>query len=88
MPAEAWIALVLGIVGIVGTVIGVAWYLGGKLSGQDTEMHGMKKAIDKIEIVISAIAVDRVRADLIDKRVSRLEQQYDELRRGVGKIEN
>ena len=88
MPAEAWIALVLGIVGIVGTVIGVAWYLGGKLSGQDTEMRGMKTAIDKIEVVISAIAVDRIRADLIDKRVSRLEQQYDELRRGVGKIEN
>ena len=87
MPAEAWIALVLGIVGIVGTVIGVAWYLGGKLSGQDMEMRGMKTAIDKIEIVISAIAVDRVRADIIDRRVARLEQQYDELRRGVGKIE-
>ena len=86
MPAEAWVALVLGIVGIVGTIIGVAWYLGGKLSGQDMEMHGMKKAIDKIEAVISAIAVDRVRADLIDKRVARLEEQYDELRRGVGRI--
>ena len=88
MPAEAWIALVLGIVGIVGTLLTATWYLGGKLSKQDTEMGGMKKAIDKIEIVISAIAVDRIRADLIDKRVSRLEQQYDELRRGVGKIEN
>ena len=86
MPAEAWIALALGIVGIVGTLLTATWYLGSKLSKQDTEMGGMKKAIDKIEAVISAIAVDRVRADLIDKRVARLEEQYDELRRGVGKI--
>jgi hypothetical protein len=87
MPAEAWVALVVGILGIVGTVIGVAWYLGGKLSNQDLKMNGMEKTIDKIEVIISAIAVDRERATSLERRVSKLELWYDELRRGVGRID-
>lgn len=86
MPAEAWIALVLGIVGIIGTLLTVTWYLGGKLSKQDTEMSGIKVAVEKIETIISSIAVDRERMAGLERRTSKLEQWYDELRRGVGRI--
>lgn len=86
MPAEAWVALVLGILGIVGSIGTTGWYLGSKLSRQDTEMSGIKNAVEKIEVVISSIAVDRERASSLERRISKLEQWYDELRRGVGKI--
>lgn len=86
MPAEAWVALILGIAGIIATVITVAYYLGGKLSRQDVEMSGIKTAVEKIEVVISSIAVDRERMSAMERRVAKLEQWYDELRRGVGKI--
>jgi hypothetical protein len=86
MPAEAWVALVLGVLGIMGSIGVTAWYLGSMLSKQDTEMSGIKTAIDKIEVVISSIAVDRDRAASLERRVAKLEQWYDELRRGVGRI--
>ncbi len=82
MPAEAWVALVLGIVGIMGTLIATTWYLAGRLSVMD----GMKVSIDKLETVVASIAVDRERTAGLERRLLKLEQWYDELRRGVGKI--
>jgi predicted metal-dependent hydrolase len=93
MPAEAWVALILGVVGIIGTMLTCAWYLSGKLSRQDAEMVGMRAAqaaivaaLEKLEIVVASIAVDRERMATFDRRLTKLEQWYDELRRGVGKI--
>ena len=82
MPAEAWVALILGIVGIVGTLIATTWYLAGRLSVMDN----MKASIDKLEVVVASIAVDRERMAGLERRTSKLEEWYDELRRGVGKI--
>ena len=87
VPAEAWIALALGVLGITGTIITAAWYLSSKLSKQDVNMVNMQVSIDKIEIVIEALAVDRDRASALDRRVAKLEGWYDELRRGIGRIE-
>jgi hypothetical protein len=93
MPAEAWVALTLGIASIVGTMVTCAWYLSGKMSRQDTEMIGVRAAqvtigntLEKIEAVIASIAVDRERMATFDRRLTKVEQWYDELRRGVGKI--
>ncbi len=47
----------------------------------------MNVAIEKIEIAVASIAVDRERATSLERRVAKLETWYDELRRGVGKIE-
>jgi hypothetical protein len=82
MPAEAWVALILGLLGIMGTLIATTWYLSGRLSIMD----GMKASIDKLELVVASIAVDRERSAALERRVGKLEQWYDELRRGIGKI--
>jgi predicted metal-dependent hydrolase len=93
MPAEAWVALVLGVLGIIGTMLTCAWYLSAKLSKQDVEMVTVRAAqlrmiaaIEKLESVVASIAVDRERMATFDRRLTKLEQWYDELRRGVGKI--
>jgi hypothetical protein len=82
MPAEAWVALVLGILAIIGTLVTTTWYLSGRLSVVD----GMKGSIDELKVAVSQIAVDRERGSALERRVSKLEQWYDELRRGVGRI--
>lgn len=86
MPAEAWVALILGIVGIIGSVFTASWYLSGKLARQDTDMNGIKRSLEKIENVMEAIAVDRDRAARLEARMIKVEQWYDELRRGEGFI--
>ena len=73
MPAEAWIALVLGLIGIMGSLLLTTWYLAGRLSVMD----GMK----------ASIAVDRERSAALERRTAKLEQWYDELRRGIGRID-
>jgi len=83
MPAEAWVALILGILGIVATLVTTTWYLAGRLSVMD----GMKESIDSLEAVVSSIAVDRERSAALERRVGKLEQWYDELRRGIGRID-
>lgn len=83
MPAEAWIALVLGLIGIMGSLLLTTWYLAGRLSVMD----GMKASIDRLETVVASIAVDRERSAALERRVGKLEQWYDELRRGVGRID-
>jgi hypothetical protein len=95
MTAEAWIALGVGIVGVVGPMLAVSWHLSGKMSKQDAvlttqsaEMDEMQQVLKEMSTAVSAIAVDRVRAEQLTARVGRLENWYDELRRGIGVIRN
>ncbi len=94
MPVEAWIALAA----IVLTIVGASWRLSWQMSKsltmfttigtqQAVEINRMNVAIEKIEIAVASIAVDRERATSLERRVAKLEIWYDELRRGVGKIE-
>jgi hypothetical protein len=86
MPAEAWVALAVGSVGIIVSIIGATWYLSARLSSQDSKMNNMGNVIEKMELVVAAIAVDRERAAAMERRMLKLEQWYDELRRGDGFI--
>lgn len=70
MPPEAWVALGVGLVTILGTFIWTVWSLGGKLasaatrfelvgSQQAVEIKEIKVAIEKLEAVVSVVAVQR-----------------------------
>ena len=97
MNLEAWIALGFGLLGIIGTVIGAVAKLSVQLgkvttrfeligTQQATEISRMNVAIEKVEVAMTSIAVDRERTSNIEKRVVLLEQWYDELRRAIGRI--
>ena len=97
MPAEAWVALAMGLLAILGTLITAVWYLAtlvGKsltrfelIGGHHAlEINRMNVTVEKIEVTIAEIAVDRERATSVERRVARLEQWYDDLRRGRGLI--
>lgn len=98
MPVEAWIALFGSVSVIVLAVLGAGWKLSGQFAAaitrfevidvtRATEISRINIAVEKIEITVQQIAVDRERAAALERRVGKLEQWYDELRRGVGKIE-
>lgn len=95
MPVEAWIGLAGIIVTVLAGAAGVIYRLSSattefKLIGeqQAREITKITQAIDKLELVVSAIAVDRERAAGTERRVEKLEKWYDELRRGIGVITN
>lgn len=98
MPAEAWVALVLGVTTIIGTIISAAGYIASKFtqavtrfevndSTRASEISRINTVVEKIEITVSQIAVDRANSAALERRVATLERWYDELRRGVGRIE-
>lgn len=97
MPVEGWIALVFGLTTLVGAILAATWKLSGQFnaaiaefktvdSSRASDIHRLNVAVEKIEVAVSAIAIDRERATSLERRVSKLEQWYDELRRGVGEI--
>jgi hypothetical protein len=70
MPAEAWVALGVGIVTILGTFIWTVWALGGKLASaatrfeligaqQTNEIKEIKIAVDELKAVLSVVAVQK-----------------------------
>lgn len=97
MTVEAWVALAMGIVTTVGSVLAAVAFLSTQFTraitrfevvdtARSNEISRLNVAVEKIEVAVNAIAVDRERAAGLDRRVAKLEQWYDELRRGVGKI--
>lgn len=66
MAAEAWVALVLGVVGIVGTVLGVAWVLSSQITkimvsntAQSREIAEVKLDVGKLNDLVSLVAVQK-----------------------------
>jgi hypothetical protein len=53
---------------------------------QASEISQIKRAIEKIDAVITAVAVQNTRLDNMDERFGRLERQLDEYKRGEGLI--
>jgi hypothetical protein len=51
---------------------------------QASEISQIKRAIEKIDAVITAVAVQNTRLDNMDERFGRLERQLDEYKRGEG----
>lgn len=98
MPAEAWVALGIGVTGIAGSILWAVFYLSARFAaavtkfeligvGHATEIARINIAMEKIEVTVQTIAVDRERAAALERRVATVERWYDELRRGVGRIE-
>src|SRR5258707_694331 len=70
MPAEAWVALGLGIASILGGILWTAFAITGKLTGavtrfelvgtqQAIEIKELKEAVQKFADVISLVAVQK-----------------------------
>ena len=70
MPAEAWVALGIGLAGIAGTIIWAVWALGGKLASvvtrfelvvaqQALEIKEIKVSVENLKEVISIVAVQK-----------------------------
>ena len=98
MSSEAWVALGIGLAGTIITVLSAVWYIASLLSRsltrfeiigvqQATEISRMNLAIEKIETTMASVAVDRERAAGMERRITILERWYDELRRGIGRID-
>lgn len=97
MTPEAWVALFIGLATIALTVWGAAWYMGNLVGKSVTkfesigerqagEITEMKTAIERLEDKVGTIAVDRERANGLERRIATLERWYDELRHGQGFI--
>jgi hypothetical protein len=70
MPAEAWVALGLGIATILGAMLAAVMSVTGKLTGavtrfelvgtqQATEIKELKEAVQSFAVVISLVAVQK-----------------------------
>lgn len=90
---QVWVAFA----GVVCVVIGAVWKLSAQLTKAITKLdvrdemraHDIARlelAVEKIQVAISAIAVDRTIVAALERRVGLLETWYDELRRGIGRI--
>lgn len=106
MPSEAWGAVITVVVSIVGASWWFSWRLGVamtefKMIGtqQAAETSSLKIAVEKIEVTLSAIAVDRERVDgmrrqyddrfrMIDGLIADLRRDMNDYRRGRGLIRN
>lgn len=68
MTPEVWVSLSIGLLGIVGTIIGVAWGLAGQLS----------KAITRFELVSDQQAAELKKLaeehEKTDERISKVEE--------------
>jgi len=57
-----------------------------ELTALKTVSEKIDQRVESLEIRMESLAVDRERATGLDRRVGKLEQWYDELRRGIGII--
>jgi hypothetical protein len=74
----------------IGSMIASFEIIGKQQTIEITSLKIVSEKIDQrvegLEIRMETIAVDRERAAGLEKRVSKLETWYDELRRGIGVI--
>lgn len=95
MPAEAWVGVAAVIVTLLVTGSGVIYWISSattefKLIGQQQagEIGKINQSLEKLEVVVTQIAVDREARAALERRIAQLEKWYDELRRGIGVIKS
>jgi hypothetical protein len=93
VPAEAWVGMAAILLTLMTGAVSVIYRLSSattefKLIGQQQarEISKITESVEKMEVAVVAIAVDRERAAMLERRVEKLERWYDELRRGIGVI--
>lgn len=97
MNADTWVALAVGLCTVAGMILAATWRMSSQFTQAVTTFHvtdqtragdiaRLSTAIERLDLTVAGIAADRATATALERRVSRLEQWYDELRRGDGII--
>jgi hypothetical protein len=95
MPAELDLAIkALELVGFLGSAALILFRMGriterfemiGKYQAQ--EITELKIGVEKLSLLMTEVALQKQRLDTMDFRQGVLDKRYEDLRRGVGKIE-
>jgi hypothetical protein len=95
MPAELDLAIkALELVGFLGSAALILFRMGRiterfEMIGQQqaTEITALKLSVEKLSLLMTEVALQKQRLDTMDRRQELMDKRYEDLRRGVGKIE-